>query len=336
MIISRTPYRVSFFGGGTDFPEWFDCNGGAVLSTSIDRYCYLTCRQLPRFFEHKHRIVYSKTETVSSVDEIEHPAVREALRDLDIDFGVEVHHHGDLPASSGIGSSSAFAVGLLNALHRLLGESVTQLDLAQAAVRLERDLLQETVGLQDQFACAVGGVNFIEFHRGAVDVHPVDLTDEAQDEIADRMVLVYSGQRRLSADISKALVANFAVSERPLAALHEMALRGRAILEEKRDLDEFGEMLDECWYLKAQANPSSVTPQLESLYECGRNNGALGGKVLGAGGGGFMMFWTKLGDRERFLRAMADCVAVPARPEHGGSMILFAEDAVDALARSGR
>jgi len=331
VIISRTPFRVSFFGGGTDFPEWFENNGGAVLSTTINHYCYLTCRKLPHFFDHKHRIVYSKTETVSSIDDIQHPAVREALRHLQIPFGVEIHHAGDLPASSGIGSSSAFAVGLLMVLRHLIHSPLTRMELAREAILLERELLQESVGLQDQIACAFGGVNYIEFNRdSSIDVIKLLLTDTMQEEIAERMILVYSGQSRLSGSISEAFVDGIASNKRSLGALQELAPRGRAIFEQKKDLDEIGDLLDQAFHIKAKVNPLSVTSEIAGLYQFGRSKGALGGKVLGAGGGGFMMFWVKAGDRERFVASLSGRVVVPARIEHEGSVILFTDEKDDS------
>lgn len=336
MIITRTPYRVSFFGGGTDFPEWFTRNGGAVVSTSINRYCYITLRELPRFFDHKHRIVYSRIDTVSTIDEIRHPAVREALRDLGIPFGVEIHHDGDLPAWSGIGSSSAFAVGVLKGLRCLIDAPLSTIELAHEAVRLERDILNETVGMQDQFACAVGGMNFIEFGPGmSVRIQPLWLSQAMEEEIADRMVLIYSGQGRMSHALSSSLVAGLGSNERCLTALHEMALRGRKILEDEGDLDELGEMLDHSFRIKAHMSPNAMTNEIEELYERGRSKGALGGKVLGAGGGGFVMFWLRSGDRDRFLSEMSDCLVIPARPEHSGSVVLFAESLVGLAGGTG-
>lgn len=324
MIISRTPYRVSFFGGGTDFPEWFSANGGAVLSTSIDRYCYLTCRELPRFFDHKHRIVYSMTETVSSVEEIRHPAVREALRYMGITVGMEIHHDGDLPASSGIGSSSAFAVGILNALRALTDVPVSPIELAHEAVKLERELLREAVGLQDQFACALGGMNYMEFGPGeTVKVQPLLLSAPLEDEISERMVLVYSGKSRSSHKITETLVAGLGFHDQRLCELREMASRGREVLEQGGDLDEFGEMLKRAFRIKGEMSPHSVPWDIEALYDRGMSRGALGGKVLGAGGGGFIMFWLKRGDRERFLEEMRDHLIVPAHVDHSGSVILF-------------
>ena len=327
MIISRTPYRVSFFGGGTDFPEWFSANGGAVLSTSIDRYCYLTCRELPRFFDHTHRIVYSMTETVSSIDEVRHPAVREALRYMDISFGMEIHHDGDLPASSGIGSSSAFAVGILNALRALVDAPISRIDLAREAVKLERELLGEAVGLQDQFACALGGINYIEFGPGEkVTVQPLLLSAALEDEISERMVLVYSGKSRSSHKITETMVADLGSHDGRLCELREMASRGREILDQGGDLDEFGQMLERAFRIKREMSRGAVPWDIEALYERGMSRGAIGGKVLGAGGGGFIMFWLKRGDRERFLKEMSDHLVVPARVDHSGSVILFDAD----------
>ena len=329
MIISRTPYRISFFGGGTDYPEWYEAHGGAVLASSINKYAYILCERTPQYLEYRYRISYRLTEIVDDVDAIEHPAVREALNTVGVPFGIQLHHHGDLPARTGVGSSSAFAVGILNALHQIVGRKLSRAELARAAIELERETLQERVGCQDQFTCALGGLNFIEFGPGhAIAIRPVVPATRVVDEIDQRIVLVYSGEQRDSSDISKPLFEALESKARLLEATHAMALRARAIFEDGTDLDEIGEMLEQSWHIKIGLNDRALTPALKDLHDRGLASGALGAKILGAGGGGFLMFWLARDQRGRFLRAMDNCAVVPVALETDGTTILFADHAV--------
>ncbi|HUY86719.1 MAG TPA: hypothetical protein VMU77_06360, partial [Acidimicrobiales bacterium] len=215
MIISRTPYRVSFFGGGTDYPEWFESNGGAVVASAINKYAYIICQRTPRFVDYRYRISYRNTEIVSNIDEIQHPAVREAIRLLGIPYGIELNHHGDLLARSGVGSSSAFAVGLLNVLHHLGARRMSPAGLAREAIELEHDILHETVGCQDQFTCALGGLNYLEFGpQRSVSVRPITPGPEVLDEIDERMVIVYSGEQRISSVVAEPLIGNVKSQEK--------------------------------------------------------------------------------------------------------------------------
>jgi len=287
MIISRTPYRISFFGGGTDYPAWYRKHGGAVLSTTIDKYCYLTCRYLPPFFEHRIRIVYSKMESCQTVDEIGHPAVREVLRYLDIQRGVEIHHDGDLPARSGMGSSSAFTVGLLHALYALKGYMPSKPQLASESIHIEQERLKETVGSQDQVSAAYGGLNHVVFHRnGEFTVRPVTLTPDRLQALSDHLMLFYTGIKRTAADIAKSYVDDIESRKRQLRIMKDMVDEAISVLNGRDDLSHFGELLHEAWQAKRSLSPAVSNSEVDGIYERALSAGALGGKVTGAGGGG--------------------------------------------------
>ncbi len=314
MIITRTPYRVSLFGGGTDHPTWYMENCGAVLSFAIDKYSYINVRELPPFFEHKFRISYSKVETTQNASDIIHPAVREGFMKFAPKRYLELHHHGDLPARSGVGSSSAFAVGLISALLALNGESIEPDELASLAIEFEQEGLGETVGSQDQIACSLGGMNFIKFGPGKSWVaEPIMISSEYRKNIEDHIVLLYSGIDRLSSDVSKSLLDNLSSKSLFLERTQQLAFDCKKIFENEGDLSQIGIMLNESWELKKQMNPSAVTPLLEDFFERAFKAGAEGGKILGAGGGGFCLFWMNPSSRESFVRKMAPSVAVPIR-----------------------
>ena len=324
MIITKTPYRVSLFGGGSDHPAWFKENGGEVISLAIDKYCYLSTRVLPPFFDHKFRIVYSKIEMPNSYLDIKHPAVRMGIKRFAPNDFLEIQHHGDLPARSGVGSSSAFAVGLIHSLKLLKGGSPTPSELANDAIELEQVDLMENVGSQDQIACALGGVNSISFHQsGKWEASPISLGNEYISEIEERMVLVFSGISRISSDISKNFLVDLKSKAKSMNRTIELARECTQILNSGADLDQIGEMLNESWGLKRALNPDSVNSKLEDLWDRAKLAGALGGKVLGAGGGGFCMFWVKRGERENFVKKLGSVVHVPAKISFTGSTCLL-------------
>ena len=326
MIISRTPFRMSFFGGGTDYPDWFRQHGGAALATTINRYCYLTCRFLPQFFEHKSRIVWSRIEQVSGTEEIEHPAVRAVLNHLDIKVGVEIHHQGDLPAKTGLGSSSAFTVGLLHALHALKGKSVGRHDLAREAIYVEQTLLNETVGIQDQIQTAVGGLNHLVFHTdGTFSVHPVVLSPQRLRDFQDHFVLVFTGISRHASVIAAEQVANMPNRTSDLRVMHSMVDEGLKVLSGKGPLAEFGKLLHEGWKLKRTMAARISSSEIDDVYERGLRAGAYGGKLLGAGGGGFMLFCVAPEKRTALLDALRGLVHVPLEFERGGSQLIYYE-----------
>ena len=288
MIISRTPYRLSFFGGGTDFPAWYRKHGGAVLATTIDKYCYLSCRHLPPFFEHKIRVVYSKIESCQTTDEIEHPAVREVLRYLNIDRGVEIHHDGDLPARSGMGTSSSFTVGLLHALYALKGYMPSKHQLATESIHIEQEILKETVGSQDQVSAAYGGFNHITFMpNNTFSVRPITLSSDRLKELNSHLMLFYTGIMRTSSNIAESYVNDMEGRKRQLRIMKDLIEESISILNNGDDITGFGELLHESWQAKRSLSPKVSNSTVDEMYETATSAGAIGGKLTGAGGGGF-------------------------------------------------
>lgn len=325
MIITRTPFRISFFGGGTDYPEWYLQHGGEVLSTTIDRYCYITCRYLPPFFEHKHRIVYSAIETVGHWDQIKHPAVRGVLSTVNTTKGLEIHHDGDLPARSGLGSSSSFTVGLLHALAALRGSYISKEQLARDALHVEHEVIGESVGSQDQVAAAFGGFNRIEFLRsGNFTVSPVVLKKQRQKEFQRHLMLCFTGFSRISSDIAKTTIANLGNREKELGRMRQMVDESLSILQNpNRRIEEFGDLLHESWRCKRELSPAVSTPAVDAMYEAARNAGAIGGKLLGAGGGGFMLLFVRPEHQARVREALKDLVHVPFGFDESGSRVVL-------------
>jgi D-glycero-alpha-D-manno-heptose-7-phosphate kinase len=273
MIISRTPFRVSFFGGGTDYPQWFQEHPGAVLGTTIDKYCYLTCRYLPPFFDHKSRILYSQIENVKTIDEIDHPAVREALRFLKIEEGVEIHHDGDLPARTGLGSSSSFTVGLLNSLYAMLGKMPTSEQLAKEAIHVEQKMCGDTVGCQDQILAAYGGLNYVEFGGdNHLKVQKVTIGPEKMRLLQDHLMLFFTGFSRIASKVAKHQIENIPKKQAELTAMYEMAQQALEILKGK-DLSSFGKLLDEGWQLKRSLSDKVSTPEIDHMYEAAKKAG---------------------------------------------------------------
>jgi len=330
VIITRTPFRISFFGGGTDYTDWFREHGGAVLATSIDKYCYLTVRHLPPFFEHRHRIVWSQVELTSSVDEIKHPAVRAILGEMNgqqDSRGYEIHHDGDLPARAGLGSSSSFAVGLIHAMHALNGRMVSKQELAREAIRIEQGVLQEHVGCQDQVTTAHGGFNRIEFHRnGDIDINPIILPRDRLDRLQESMLLVFTGVSRFASDVAAKQIENLKTRAKELTAMRQMVDEATSILASPADpVEPFGRLLNESWKLKRSLATGVTTDRVDEVYEAALAGGAYGGKLLGAGGGGFMLFVAPDGKKERVLASLKGLVDVQFRFETGGSKVLYAE-----------
>jgi len=327
VIISRTPFRISFFGGGTDYPVWYEENGGAVLSTTIDKYCYLTCRYLPPFFEHKYRIVYSKIDRVSRIKDIRHPAVRAILELMKIEIGVEVHHDGDLPARTGLGSSSAFTVGLLNSLYALKGIMPTKHRLAKEAIHVERHILQENVGSQDQVAVSYGGFNKINFERdGGFSVEPIILNKGRLNELESHLMLFFTGFSRTASHIARKQIKNTIHKKNELVKIHSLVEEAKSILTDNSDIVEFGKLLNESWLLKKSLTDKISTPEIDSVYDMAIHAGATGGKLLGAGGGGFMVLFVKPELQERVGRKLNKLLRVKFKFENQGSQIIFYRD----------
>ena len=326
MIISKTPYRMSFFGGGTDYPQWYLQEGGAVLSTTIDKYCYITCRLLPPFFPVKHRIVWSQIETVDSISEIQHPAVREGLKFLGMDdsTGLEIHHQGDLPARSGIGSSSSFSVGLIKSLTALRGQMISKHDLALKAIELEQTVLKENVGAQDQMAAAYGGFNLIQFERsGDINVEPVTIPAERLEKLESSLMLFYTGASRTASEIAATMVTNIPSRKDELRKMTGLVDDALGILKGDGPIDDFGSLLHKGWMLKRTLSDAVSNSEIDSIYETATNNGALGGKLMGAGGTGFMVFYVPEEKRQSLRRALSGYLRVPFKFEREGSSIIY-------------
>jgi len=324
MIISKTPFRISFFGGGTDYPVWFEKNGGAVLSTTIDKYCYITLRYLPPFFEHKHRIVYSLIENVKSPGQIKHPVVRVLLKYFKINKGIEIHHDGDLPARSGLGSSSSFTVGLLNSFYALKGMMISKTELAKKAIHIERDILRESVGSQDQVAVAHGGFNKIIFHNDHnFRVEVVTLPKSRIKQLENHLMLVFTGFSRFASEIAAEQIKNTPNKERELGVMRDMVDKAIQILNNDRNIDEFGKLLHESWEIKKYLSAKVSNPEVDSLYKKALKHGAAGGKLLGAGGGGFMLLFVKPENRQKLSKALKNNLEVKFKFENEGSQIIY-------------
>ncbi len=324
MIISRTPYRISFLGGGTDYPGWYRQHGGAVLSTTINKYCYLTCRYLPPFFEHRFRVVWSKIELCQSIDEIEHPAVREILRYLAVERGIEIHYDGDLPARSGMGSSSAFTIGLLHAVYGLQGQMRSKHQLATEGIHIEQDLLKETVGSQDQVAAAYGGLNHITFSpTDELSVHPMLLSQERIQELDSHLMLFYTGIRRTAATVAQSYANQIDDQRRQLRIMKDMVEEGISIMSSGQPITAFGELMHEGWMLKQSLSAQVSNAEIDALYDAARAAGAVGGKITGAGGGGFLLLMAPPAKQPAIRGALAHLIHVPFQFESSGSQIIF-------------
>ena len=325
MIISRTPFRISFFGGGTDYPDWVKENGGAVLGATIDKYCYITLRVLPPFFNHKYRIVYSKVETVSEVSEIQHPVVRAVLDNGDFKKGLEIHHDGDLPARSGLGSSSSFTVGFINAIAAMKGDMIPKEELAKQAIHVEQTLLGEPVGYQDQILAAHGGFNKVTFHKNSsFEVSPMVIESDKVSQIEDHLMLFFTGISRYSADVAQSQVNNLKKKEKELFKMRSMVDEAiRALSSNNGFINDFGNMLHETWICKRELSDKVTTTFIDETYQAARDAGAMGGKILGAGGGGFILFFVKPENQQSVKKALSKLIHVPFKFENTGSRIVL-------------
>ncbi len=323
MIITKTPFRMSFFGGGTDMESFFRENGGAVLSTTIDKYCYVTVRHLPRFFDYTNQVVYSKIERVSSINAIQHPLVREGMKMLNMEE-LFITYDADLPARSGLGTSSAFAVGMLNAFHALKGQYVDKKKLADEAIFLERELCKEAGGWQDQIAAAIGGMNRIEFNKnGSYDVKPIIIHPERKKELNENLMLFFTGFTRFSSDMQKTNATSYVEKQTQLKQMYTLVDEAEKILvDNNSSIDEFGILLNKTWHLKRQIGKAVTTSFIDSLYEKGICAGALGGKLLGAGGGGFLLFYVPKEKQKQVISVMENLLYVPFNFENGGTQII--------------
>lgn len=327
MIISRTPFRISFFGGGSDYPAWYQQYGGKVFGTTIDKYCYISLRHLPAFFDYKHRIVYSKIEQVSEIEEIRHPAVRAVFKTMNVTDGLEVHHDGDLPARSGLGSSSSFTVGLIHALKAIRGEMIQKRDLANEAVYMEQEVLKENVGSQDQILTSVGGMNTIEFFKdGTFDVTPVILNKEKIDLLQKHMVLCFTGFTRIASEIAKTYMGSLEKRKVEIMAMQDMVGRAMDVFQKSGNLiEDFGSLLNEYWALKKNLSDNVSNPEIDQIYEAAMKAGAAGGKLLGAGGGGFLLLMIKPGMHQKVYESLKGLTFTSFRFDYTGSKIVVYE-----------
>ncbi len=325
MVISRTPYRISFLGGGSDYPAWYREHGGCVLGSTIDRYCYLTCRYLPPFFDHKFRVVYSLIEDCKEISDIQHPVVREVLRYLDFQHGLEIHHDGDLPARSGIGSSSSFTVGILHALKALRGEMSSKGELAQSAIHIEQERLRENVGVQDQILASYGGLRHVEISpSGDYSARPVVLPAHRLEEFSSWTMLFFTGIKRLSSDIAATYVTKLDQKAGQLHRVQRSVDQGVELLL-GQNLKEFGHLLHESWLDKKSLSPVVSRPEIDEIYDEALDAGAIGGKILGAGGGGFMLLIVPPEKRESVRARLRNLICVPFSLESSGSQIIYYE-----------
>ena len=327
MVITSTPLRISFFGGGTDYPVWYREHGGAVLSTTIDKSCYLTCRWLPPFFEYHSRVSYSRVENVSANTAIEHPSVRGCLQLLGIDEGVEVHHVADLPARTGLGTSSAFTVGLLNGLYALRNQMRDKHTLAMEAIKVEQEILAETVGAQDQVSASYGGFNRINFNTdGSVDVNRILTSAERLAELEGNLALYFTGFSRIASEIAQEQVRQTPNKVRELDTMRGLVDEAEAIATNaNRPIDDFGRLLHESWSIKRTLTQRITNPAIDEIYDAGRSAGALGGKLLGAGGGGFMLFFVPPGRREALRKRLKKLLCIPFKFSTRGSHVVLYE-----------
>jgi len=345
MIISRTPYRLSFFGGGTDYPKWFEKNRGAVLATTIDKYCYITCRYLPQFFDHKSRIIYSKMEHVKKVADIEHPAVREVLKFLKIRQGIEIHHDGDLPARTGLGTSSSFTVGLLNSLYALKGFMPTKEQLAKEAIHIEQNMCCDKVGCQDQVLAAYGGFNMIEFGGpNHLRVRQVTISQEKMNKLQNHIMMFFTGfhrpskteyikaakdmgdnkelKRVTSSEIISHQLKEMKENNERYKVMHQLVFEALDILN-KGELGNFGKLLHKTWTLKRTLSNRISNPHIDEIYTAARKAGALGGKILGAGGGGFIVFFAEPKKQKKIREKLKGLLEIPIKFENQGSQIIL-------------
>lgn len=323
MIITKTPFRMSFLGGGTDMPDYSQAHGGSVLSTTFDKYCYVNVRHLPPFFDYRTEIAYSKMERVMRVDEIVHPAVRNAMKMLDI-RDIRLTYEADLPARSGLGTSSSFAVGMLQAFYALKGKYVDKEHMAKDAIYLERVLCNESGGWQDQIAAAYGGLNRIDFVGDTFEVHPIIIRDDCKSQLDNNLVMFFTGFTRFSSDIQNKNLIDKKSRYHELNEIKSLVDEGERILtDKKRNLDDFGRLLDYTWQLKKKTGSAVSTSAIDQLYEKGIKAGALGGKLLGAGGGGFLLFYVQPERKESLITTMSDLLHIPFHFENGGSQVVY-------------
>lgn len=330
MLIVQTPFRMSFFGGGTDIPDYFNEYGGSVLSSTFDKYCYHIIRDFPPFFEHQNQFTYSKIERFNNPNEVEHPAVREALIHMNLK-NVHIVYDSDLPARSGLGTSSSFAVGLLNGLHSLKGEVIDKMTLAKEAIYLERGLCNEPGGVQDQLAVAFGGLNHMTFNSSEYNVRSVTISEERKQNFNDHLMLFFTGFSKCSDEIAAEQVKNISLKSLQLQEIAKLVNEGEKILVGKSDLCDFGRLLDYTWQLKRSLNDNISSCSIDEIYSKARKAGAIGGKLLGSGGGGFMLFFVEPDRQQKVKDALSNLLYIPFKFETIGTKLIYCEPATKGL-----
>lgn len=321
MIITQTPFRMSFFGGGTDFPDFYKEHGGAVISTTFDKYCYVNVRHLPRFFDYSTELSYSRIERVTDVEQINHPAIREAMKFLDM-HEIRLTYEADLPARSGLGTSSSFAVGMLNAFYSLKGKYADKRKLADDAIYLERTLCNESGGIQDQIAASFGGLNRICFNAEGYEVNPVIISPDRKQQLNRNLLLFFTGFSRFSSDIQQTTQKALSDKKKQLLEMLSLVDEAERVLTSRGDLNEFGRLLDYTWRLKRGISRGISTDSIDGLYAKGMEAGALGGKLLGAGGGGFLLFYVEEDKQGAVHKAMEKLLYVPFKFENSGTRVI--------------
>ena len=327
MIISRTPHRISFFGGGTDYPDYYLNHGGRCLGVAINKYSYLNVRKLPPFFDHKHRIVYSKQENAKNIDEIVHPSVRETLKYFNVDFGVSIHHDGDIPARSGMGSSSAFTVGLVNSLNALHGKMSSKNELTMQAIHIEQNLIKENVGSQDQTFAAYGGLNVINFlQNGEINVSPIIMPFDRLSSFQDNILLFFTGISRTASEVVEEQMKNTNINIPNLHKIKNLVDEAcEVLIDSNRNLKDFGELLNYTWDLKKSLSSKISNNEIDDMYKKALSAGAVGGKLLGAGGGGFMAFYVEKENQQNVIKTLNNYLHIPFNFDFDGSKIIVYE-----------
>lgn len=321
MIITQTPFRMSFFGGGTDFPDFYKEHGGAVISTTFDKYCYVNVRHLPRFFDYSTELSYARTERVNHIEDIEHPAIREAMKYLDM-HEIRLTYEADLPARSGLGTSSSFAVGMLNAFYALKGKYADKRKLADEAIHLERELCREKGGVQDQIAASFGGMNRINFNEDGYTVNPIIISPDRKSILNQNLMLFFTGFSRFSSDIQTAAEKNLGSKQAQLLEILSLVDEAEKILTSNTELVEFGRLLDYTWRLKREITDKVSTDSIDAIYSKAIAAGATGGKLLGAGGGGFLLFYVEPDRQEAVRKELEDLLYVPFTFENAGTRVI--------------
>lgn len=323
MIITKTPYRISFFGGGSDFPSYYRKFGGCVIGSTINKFCYISLRELPPFFKNKHRIVWSKIQLPNTISEIEHPCIKGVLNYFKVKHGIEIHHQGDLPAFSGIGSSSSFSVGLINALMTLKDRKMNKKELGKLSLYIEQSILKEHVGSQDQMWASYGGMNFINFNKKNINIKKLSISKNNKKKLSNNLILFFTGKARFSGQIEKNKISRI---EKNLATLEEMknyVFYCKKILEKGSSLDEFGKLLDNYWNLKKKLSKDVSNNLIDEIYEEAKISGAIGGKIIGAGGGGFILFYAKPEIKQKLIKKFNKLTPVRFDFSNEGSKVIF-------------